>query len=309
MLSLIVLLSMIQYPVGVSAHVAYQNGFRMMTYNGWHSGSHVNDGERKILKHIASVNPDVILLQETQGEFAKQLVKKLGSSWVGVFSDAGRAIFTRHSFVPNTEFSISGGTGVKIQLLNGKIIAVWSMHLNYNSYGPYKALDKRITKLEQITDTEYSSRGWQIRNLLAQNLMQVWMNKSEYVPVFVGGDFNSPSHLDWTEQTKERHRGWVVEWPATTPLEQAGFVDTYRKVYPNALTDPGFTWSPVMKYNTELKMNEPQDRIDFLFYKGPIIAEKCETYYGNKKEDLTQNVEDNDYPSDHAAVVADYVFK
>ncbi|EGT42713.1 hypothetical protein CAEBREN_16719 [Caenorhabditis brenneri] len=303
MLSLIVLLPIIQYPVGVSAYVASQKGFRMMTYNAWNSGSHVNDGERKTLKHIDSTG------RETPADFAKQFVKKLGSSWVGVFSNNGQAIFTRHSFVPNTEFSNSRGIGAKILLSNGKIIAVWSMYLTWKSYGPYKVFDQNITKLEQITNIEYSSRGWQIRDLLAQNEMQMWMNESEHVPVFVGGDFNSPSHLDWTEQTKERHRGWVVEWPATKLLEQAGFVDTYRKVYPNALKDPGYTWSPVMKYNIELKMDEPQDRIDFLFYKGHIIAEKCETYYGNKNEDLTQNVEDNDYPSDHAAVVADYVFK
>ncbi|CAL2042588.1 unnamed protein product [Caenorhabditis brenneri] len=240
-LSLIVLLSMIQYPVGVSTHVASQNGFRMMTYNAWNSGTHVNDGEQKTLKHITSVNPDVILLQETPADFAKQFVKKLGSSWVGVFSNFGQAIFTRHSFVPNTEFSNSRGIGAKILLSNGKIIAVWSVYLTWKSYGPYKIFEQNITKLEQITNIEYSSRGWQIRDLLAQNEMQKWMNKSEHVPVFVGGDFISPSHLDWTEQTKERHRGWVVEWPATKPLEQAGFVDTYRKVYPQALTDPEFT--------------------------------------------------------------------
>ncbi|EGT42461.1 hypothetical protein CAEBREN_01371 [Caenorhabditis brenneri] len=284
MLSLIVLLSMIQYPDGVSTHVASPNGFRMMSYNAWNSGSHVNDGERKILKHIASVNPDVILLQETPADFAKQFVKKLASSWVGVLSDAGRAVLTRHSFVSNTEFSISGGTGIKIQLLNGNITAVWSMHLSYNFYDPYKTLDKRITKLERITNVEYS--------------------------FFVGSDFNFPSHLDWTDQTKERDRGYIVEWLATKLLEQAGFVDTYRKVHPNALTDPGLIHmvsSHEIQYRT--RMNEPQDRNDFLFYEGPIIAEKCETYYGNKNEDLTQNVEDNDYPSDHAAVVADYVFK
>lgn len=62
--------------------------------------------------------------------------------------------------------------------------------------------------------------------------------------VIIGGDFNEPSHCDWIEKNKDMydHNGFVVPWTVTTLLEEAGFVDSYRKIYPNPLTHPGFTY-------------------------------------------------------------------
>ncbi|MBG9733118.1 hypothetical protein [Paenibacillus alvei] len=43
------------------------------------------------------------------------------------------------------------------------------------------------------------------------------------VPMFLTGDFNVPSHLDWTEETKEGHFGVTVEWPVSKRLKQLHF--------------------------------------------------------------------------------------
>ena len=43
--------------------------------------------------------------------------------------------------------------------------------------------------------------------------------------VILGGDFNEPSHLDWTEATKDMrdHQGLVVPWHVSVMLEKDGF--------------------------------------------------------------------------------------
>ena len=38
--------------------------------------------------------------------------------------------------------------------------------------------------------------------------------------MFVMGDLNTPSHLDWIESAKERHCGWAFPWPATQMLQR-----------------------------------------------------------------------------------------
>ena len=38
------------------------------------------------------------------------------------------------------------------------------------------------------------------------------LEKKLKIPVIIGGDFNSPSHLDWVQSTKKFHYGKVVQW-------------------------------------------------------------------------------------------------
>jgi hypothetical protein len=52
----------------------------------------------------------------------------------------------------------------------------------------------------------------------------------EGVPVFLTGDFNSPSHLDWTKPTVgvlQNHR-YVVEWPVTKFIQEKGLKSHLR---------------------------------------------------------------------------------
>jgi len=72
--------------------------------------------------------------------------------------------------------------------------------------------------------------------------------------VVLTGDFNAPSHLDWTEATRAQHCDiGAVAWP----VEQAGLVDTYRAVHADPAADAGNTWSPIRPDHREA---EPQDR-------------------------------------------------
>lgn len=317
LLQLIIVLSILQVSGNLYSEfpVTSKNGIRVMTFNIWQSGKNVENGQQKIAKHILMVNPDVVALQETYPNATRNFTLMLGHPWVAVERNAeypDTVILTRHVVIPNTNLSTSGGVGVKIMLRTGYMIHFWSLHLDYTSYGPYAANNKLVNKIDQIMAGENTAdgRGPQIYEILNLPMMKKWLEKSEDVPIFIAGDFNGPSHLDWTEQTKKMHGDWVVRWPATKELADIGFTDTYREIYPNVLTNPGITWSTVNKFNPEWNYTipEPQDRIDFLFYKGPVVPYQIVTYSGCEKPQRIPYHEHNDYPSDHFAVFADYTF-
>ncbi|CCD62733.1 uncharacterized protein CELE_F14F9.5 [Caenorhabditis elegans] len=296
-----------------STSYSTSNGIRLMTFNIWNSGANVENGQQKIAKHILMVNPDVVALQEVYANVTRNLTLMLGHPWVAVERNheyPDTAILTRHVLIPNTNLSTSGAVGVKIMLRTGFMIHFWSLHLDYTSYGPYAANNKLVDKLDQIMAGENVGRGPQIYEILNLPMMKKWMEKVEDVPIFIAGDFNGPSHLDWTEQTKKIHGDWVIRWPATKELEEREFSDTFREIYPNVVSDPGITWSTVNKFNPEWNYTipEPQDRIDFLFYKGPVVPYQILTYSGCEKPQRIPFHSKNDYPSDHFAVFADYTF-
>ncbi|ETN82294.1 hypothetical protein NECAME_02031 [Necator americanus] len=137
-----------------------------------------------------------------------------------------------------------------------------------------------------------------------------WLNKSDVVPVILAGDFNSPSHLDWTNETSLNHGDWIIEWPATKIAEEMGLSDSFRVVHPNVTEVPGHTWSTVNKFipDWEFQIPEPQDRIDFIFYKGNIVPTESFLYSGAEPIMAMPNHKDNDYPSDHYALITEFEF-
>src|SRR6185437_14126078 len=90
------------------------------------------------------------------------------------------------------------------------------------------------------------------------------------IPVIIAGDFNEPSHRDWTTETRNLsdHNGAIVRWPVTSKLEEHGFVDAYRAEYPNPITHPGYTF-PANNLDKEPKdittapLADERDRIDY----------------------------------------------
>ncbi|CAI5450460.1 unnamed protein product [Caenorhabditis angaria] len=287
---------------------------RVMTFNIWNSGANVENGQQKIAKHILLVNPDIVALQETYINVTQNLTRMLGPAWKSIehpnstYPDT--VILTRQLIIPNSIFSTDFGLGCKIMLRSGPVVNVWNSHLHYASYGPYAAYNKMVTDIGQIMSGELILRAPEVLRILSLPKFQNWLQKSQDIPIIFCGDFNAPSHLDWTTQTEKMHGNWKVEWPATKLLEDAGFLDSYREIYPNVLENPGRSWSTVNKWNPEWNWSipEPQDRIDFIFYKGPLIPFQSVLYSGYEKLHAIPNHHQNDYPSDHFAVFTDFSF-
>lgn len=121
-------------------------------------------------------------------------------------------------------------------------------------------------------------------------------------PIIIAGDFNEPSHLDWTEDVVAAGRKPLkVQFPTSKRLAAEGMIDLYRKIYPDPVKDPGYTWparpmsleelAEISKGTIKEQIDTPSDRIDFIYGYGvnPVRAEILET------------------PSDHRAILIDIV--
>ena len=60
------------------------------------------------------------------------------------------------------------------------------------------------------------------------------------IPLFVTGDFNSPSHLDWTPAVADVRPDvpYALSWPVAEALADAGLHDSYRDALPRSRRQP-----------------------------------------------------------------------
>ena len=153
------------------------------------------------------------------------------------------------------------------------------------------------TEAEAIAGAR-KARGREILRLLRQ----IRSLPDKETPVFVVGDFNEPSHLDWTEKAAKCGRHPIkVEYPTSLEMAKAGFADAWRTVYPDEMKKPGFTWSPLTKADDP---KDHHDRIDFVYFRGKDIELADVKIVGENKENADIVV--TPYPSDHRAVVATF---
>jgi endonuclease/exonuclease/phosphatase family protein len=129
------------------------------------------------------------------------------------------------------------------------------------------------------------------------------------VPAFLVGDFNSPSHLDWTEGAvgTRKHVEFPLEWPVTVAMEEAGFVDSYREAHPDPVADPGLTWPalrPFVKGYNPARNGAPADRIDFVYAAGParVIDSALVGEEGGEGVDIAISP----WPTDHRGTVSTF---
>lgn len=114
------------------------------------------------------------------------------------------------------------------------------------------------------------------------------------------GDLNQPSHLDWTEETKNLrgHNGLVVPWSVSTFLLANGFLDAYRVIHPNPVTNPGFTW-PVFNKDARKSTSwapeaDERDRIDFVYYFDDGVIKATDARLVGPRETIDHNKPSDD---------------
>lgn len=295
--------------------------FRIMTLNAYHGGNFVKNGVQKISKHILINNPHVVALQEMNMVKITELLQFLGPKWkhcnstyffLGRYLDT--CIITRLPIEENYD-PVSGffNTGCRVGLKNRDkmiFINVWNVHLFNLRYGPYQVCFQNQTSEERLNVTEYKYRMKFIEKLLNHTPFQQNLQNTNTSPLFLVGDFNSPSHLDWISSTQIKHCNSTIYWPVTALIEGNDFIDSFRKYVSDPFKYPGNTWSPIIKFNEDEEEKikpEPQDRIDYIFYKSEnlrLISSKV--YFGNESISTHPNQYLNDWPSDHAAVISTF---
>jgi len=284
---------------------AEESTLRVMSYN-IHRGGVVmlKQPLSQTAKAIRLAKADIVGIQETRsprGDTLEDLAKLLGWN-----HDMGKGsnILTRYEIVESLY------KGVKVKMDSGRHAYVFNVHLSSHPYQPYQLLKIRPkwhkhTNNITFIKTEAEAIEWakKARGVeIAKVLKQVKSIPDKQVPVFVVGDFNEPSHFDWTEAAAKAGRHPIkVAYPTSTEMAKAGFRDSYRKIYPDEMKNLGITWSPAYK------VGDPRthhDRIDFVYFKGKGLKVTDVKIVGENEENADLVV--TPYPSDHRAVVADF---
>ena len=281
-----------------------ESGVKVMSYNIFRGGTMRGQPLSQTAKVIQEAKADVVGVQETRspsGVNTEKLAQLLG--WNHYVNPRNRVILTRYEIVEEMR------DGIKVRLPSGQEAYIFNLHLPSNPYQPYQLLSIQ-PKWHKHKDTSFikteaeaiagarEARGKEISALLSQ----IRSLPDKETPVFVVGDFNEPSHLDWTEKAAESGRHPIkVEYPNSLDMAKAGFADAWRTVYPDEIKEPGFTWSPMYK------TDEPtthHDRIDFVYFKGKGVTLNDAKVVGESEENADIVV--SPYPSDHRAVIATF---
>jgi endonuclease/exonuclease/phosphatase family metal-dependent hydrolase len=242
----------------------------------------------RVVATIRASGADVVGLEEGEGN-TNVVADKLG--W---YAHPRTQTISRY---PILDPPAADGAYVLIQLKPDKVVAFSSVHLPSDPYGPYAVRDgaspAKLRALEQSTRLPMlTARLTALRGLLAD----------ERMPVFLVGDFNSPSNLDWTEAVaaKRKEVRYPFAWPVGETVAAAGFRDSYREAYPDPVAVPGFTWTPG---GPEKDKREVHDRIDWVLVAGPATTAASAIVGEDAGPDVDIET-GTPFASDHRAVVS-----
>lgn len=266
----------------------------VMSFNIEWGGKHVSFGN--VVEAIRRAGVDIVGIQEAEGNLG-ELAGAL--SW---YYDRRTAVISRFPLI-----SPAGADGhyVYAETEPGLVVAVANVHLPSDPYGPNAVRDGAA--VADVLQLESETRLPDIRKTLA--VLNPLLGPE--LPVFLTGDFNSPSHEDWTGPAvgARPYLYYSVAWPVTELVAAAGFRDSWRRVHPDPVARPGLTWwagrPPLAEYAPGPR--DPRDRIDYVWYAGPATPHSSVLVGEPEGAGVTVSV--SPWPSDHRAVVSRFTVK
>ena len=260
---------------------------RVMTFNIWVGGELVDFG--KIVEAIQLAQADVVGLQEPTGNTLR-LADALG--WE--HANERLHIISKYPLIdpPN-----GNGHFIYVQVRPGEVVALMNVHLPSDPYGPYWVRDGET--LETVLQNERELR----LSALAPVLARLTELQQAGIPTFLTGDFNAPSHLDWTAEVVATtpQRLYPVEWAVSKAVEQSGMTDSFRAIHPDAVAVAGNTWTYGYPHPHVLE-NEMIDRIDFVYASAGVRILDSQIVGELGGQDVGIGV--LPFPSDHRGVVS-----
>lgn len=314
---------------------------KVLQMNIWQEGTMVEGGFDAIADEVARLEPDIVMFSEVRNYNGqpfipriREALRKRGKAYYGESSSLDVGILSRYKIKeqrPVYPLENDAGSVLKARLdVDGKEVVVYSAHLDYTHYACYmprgysgmtwKKMDAPVTDAAEVEKANQESlRDEAIRGVIED----AGKDRADFI--LLGGDFNEPSHLDWTERTKSLwdHNGAVVRWDCSTLLYHAGFEDAYRVRYPDPVTHPGFTFPsdnpavPVQKLAWAPEADE-RDRIDYIYYLPnrnwklldiAVVGPSTSIIRGERREEGTQDTFITPvavWPTDHKAVLATF---
>ena len=263
---------------------------KIMAWNIWGGGRQFGKevGLQRVIETIKRSQADIVGIIETYGSGAI-IADSLGYYYYLISSNL--SILSRYPITETIKaFKPFNFGGVKLQVAADKQMIYFNTWLHYLPDFTSNLREGKMTDKELAKDEE-NTRLAEIRQILKE--IAPYLADAEQIPVVMGGDFNTNSHLDWTKRTSDIHLGYVVKWPVTLAMENAGFSDTFREVYADPLVTPGYSYWP---YSRKID-NERyfKSRIDYIFTRSSrlhTISAEIVDYHSVM------------WPSDHAAAIA-----
>lgn len=289
----------------------------LLSMNMWGAGANEDKGIEETVAVMKASGADIIAAVETvpEPEICEAGPENCLAGEASRAGEVGAALgYYVHEFRHNTDVhwadailskypfgaETPGGNGVEINV-NGRKVVAYAANLADAPYGPYQVLGIEYgpypfagSASEAVTSA-VGARGKALADILADVAAE-----QDADAQFVMGDFNEPSWRDWTARAVEAGtQPLVVEWPFVKGLEQQGFIDTFRTVFPDEVAKPGLTWTPT---GDPRDPEDHHDRIDFIMARGTTLKVEAAGIVGEKVPEADLVV--TPWPSDHRATMA-----
>ncbi|GAA1478857.1 hypothetical protein GCM10009623_33030 [Nocardioides aestuarii] len=248
----------------------------VLTYNIEYGGDRSTDAV------IEDVDADVVGVLESYDRLP-EIARRTGYPYYNL----GLQLLSKY---PIHEPSGADGLYSLIEVEPGFVVAMVNTHLDYVRYGP--RLLRNGVPMADVLASEDEVRTSSIE-VLTPSVEQLL---AEGYPVFLTGDLNQPSSLDWTEEGSGARVGVTeaVPWPVSEVLLGIGLRDTFREVHPDPVENPGVTFGD----------GDRGDRIDYLYAGGPALTRTSELVGETGGPDVDRGYEP--WTSDHRAVLSTF---
>lgn len=266
---------------------------KVMEFNIEYGGTGVDFSS--VPRAIRLAGADVVGIEEAYAHMPR-IAKALGWDYY----DPRTQVASRYPILAPPDGS---GLYTYVEVAPGRVVAIGNVHLPSAPYGPFKVRDGATRK--DVLETERRVR----LPAVEPTLRALERQARQGIPVFLTGDFNAPSYLDWTSAvvgTRENVK-YPVRWPVSEAVDRAGLRDSFREVHPDPVQDPGLTWPanrPTVQGYNPYRNGAPADRVDFIYAGGPSTTTASQIV--GEVSGPGVDVPVAPWPSDHRATVSTF---
>jgi endonuclease/exonuclease/phosphatase family metal-dependent hydrolase len=253
----------------------------VLAYNIEYSGDKTTDAV------IRDLDADVVGVLESYNRLP-EIADKTGYPYYSV----GLQLLSKF---PIHEPSGADGLYALIEVQPGYAVAFFNTHLDYVRYGPELLLGGMPIDEVLTSEDEVRTNSIRVQSPAMQELVAAGY------PVFLTGDFNQPSSLDYAEETVGTRKGISepVPWTVSEALFKIGMRDSFREIHTDPVENAGITHN-----NPSFRSGGSGDRIDYVYAGGPVttLDSKLVGEAGGPNVEL----EYEPWTSDHRAVLSTF---